>query len=180
MERLTRPYSREHFHAEAAALAGDDKRLCWHLEKRDHGLFGGVCWLEGYCHLQPREGACTEDLSLRVAVSFEECYQLPQLSFLPTDCERIATLASALPSFTFCDGSEEVQPTEHPKPLVSLRYVADIGQMMFVVHPCDTHKLLGGAAPPLSMAGESVIVRVLHAMTPFLSLGPQLIPQDHH
>lgn len=169
--------TRSEFHYCVTRLS---KATAWELRSRHDALGSAIDWLEATYPL-PTTGASSDACVLvTVYIVYHPDFCVPQLGFFTSSLLCVEDVCRALPNLAFTNAGVEVRGEEGTegavaaRPLVSCAWNEDARQHMWLVHPCDTEKLLRCCRYD-GVQGDLVTVFV-HAMLPYFPFAPALLP----
>ncbi|GET91319.1 hypothetical protein, conserved [Leishmania tarentolae] len=170
-------------HCTRASFAHYARQRCvdspWEFRSKRDAFGVAVEWLEATYNLGSSGESPASVVLITVCILFNADFAVPQLGFYNSTATSLEGLRLALPNLMFVNAPSttdliDVTGVSHG-PLVSFSWSQDLGQYMWLVHPCDTENLLRCRR----YDGEQgdVLSVFLRAMAKYFPFAPQLIPR---
>ncbi|CAJ1991521.1 ATG10 / autophagy protein 10 [Leishmania donovani] len=170
-------------HCTRASFAQFARQRCadspWELRSKRDPLGAPVEWLEAtYNVCSSFEGSASAVL-ITVCVLFNADFAVPQLGFYNSTVTSLEGLRMAVPNLTFVNAPSTVEPADVAgalrRPLVSFSWNQELGQYMWLVHPCDTENLL--LCRRYDGEQGDILSVFLRAMSDYFPFAPLLVPR---
>ncbi|KAG5497753.1 hypothetical protein JKF63_04020 [Porcisia hertigi] len=150
----------------------------WELRSKFDALGTSVEWLEATYNVCSSVEGNTSQVLTTVCVFFNPDFSVPQLGFYTSTLTSLEDLQMMVPNLTFVNAPATMPAvdgtrTSH-RPLASFSWCQELGQHMWLVHPCDTENVLRCRR----YDGEQgdVLSVFLRAMSDYFPLLPLLLP----
>ncbi|KAG5497170.1 hypothetical protein GH5_01710 [Leishmania sp. Ghana 2012 LV757] len=169
-------------HCTRASFARHARQRCvnspWVLRSKRNVLGASVEWLEATYHIGNSRGKSAGAVLTTVCILFNADFSVPQLGFYSSTLESLDDLRVMVPNLTFANAPSTAAPTDvtetSPRPLVSFSWSQELGQHMWLVHPCDTENLL--RCKRYDGEQGDVLTVFLKAMSDYFPFAPALVP----
>ncbi|AIO00881.1 autophagy protein 10 (ATG10) [Leishmania panamensis] len=151
----------------------------WELRSKRDAFGASVEWLEATYNVDSSLDATTRTVVTTVCVLFNAEYAVPQLGFYNSTVTSLADLRVAVPNLTLVNMPSSVSLADamgaSRQPLASFSWCQELGQYMWLVHPCDTENVLRCRR----YDGEQgdVLSIFLRAMSDYFPFAPLLVPR---
>lgn len=153
----------------------------WELRERRDAFGASVQWLEATYPLPPppdNAAASGAPLLVTVCVLYNASFAVPQLGFHTATVTGLDELQASLPRLTFLNATSAAdscgKAETSRRPLVSFTWSEELGQHVWLVHPCDTERVL--RCRRCDGDRGDVLGVFLRAMAGYFPLAPPLLP----
>lgn len=156
--------------AEQAARLTSSGLYGWVLHKTEDIFYNRSVWLQSSSGLSHEKGGTA---FVTWYITHNKDYGVPQLSLsLPLD-EGLGVVTT-FPNLAFVTSSGVVS-REHKMPLISYGLCETLQEMHWVVHPCDTARMMSSAVMLDGTSGDNLTL-FLKVIAPYTRLPSHLIP----